>query len=84
MGLPVVATDVGGIPEAVEHGVEGLLVPSGDPTDLARAYCELALDPQRRARMAAAAVTRSAAFDVRLTQRRLEETYRLLVARARS
>ncbi len=34
-GLPVVATAVGGIPEVVEHGVSGALVPAGNPAQLA-------------------------------------------------
>jgi glycosyltransferase involved in cell wall biosynthesis len=40
-GVPVVATDVGGNPEAVENGVTGLLVPPRDPDALARAVCLL-------------------------------------------
>lgn len=47
-GLPVVATAVAGVPEAVEHGVTGLLVPPEDADALARALGELARDPERR------------------------------------
>jgi glycosyltransferase involved in cell wall biosynthesis len=41
LGLPVVATHAGGLPEVVEHGVTGLLVPPGDPSALAAAIGEL-------------------------------------------
>lgn len=44
-GLPVVAADVGGNPEAVVTGVTGLLVPPGDADALARAMTTLLLDP---------------------------------------
>ena len=53
IGRPVVATAVGGTPEAVEDGVTGLLVPRQDPEALAKAVIELLLDPERRERMGA-------------------------------
>ena len=43
-GLPVVASDVGGVPEAVVDGQTGLLVPRGDPDGLAHALATLAAD----------------------------------------
>jgi glycosyltransferase involved in cell wall biosynthesis len=50
-GVPVVASRVGGVPEAVRHGQTGLLVPPGDPAALAQACLELIDDPQRRRQM---------------------------------
>lgn len=47
-GLPVVATTTGGLPEIVEHGVTGLLVPTGVPTQLAEAIEILIRDPKLR------------------------------------
>ena len=47
-GLAVVATSVGGNPEAVMDGVTGLLVPPKDPARLAEAILELLGDPDRR------------------------------------
>jgi glycosyltransferase involved in cell wall biosynthesis len=44
-GCPVVASAVGGVPEAVEDGIEGRLVPAGEPEALASALDELANDP---------------------------------------
>ena len=50
-GVPVVASRVGGLPEIVEHGVNGLLVPPGDPAALAEAMRSLWCDPDRTARL---------------------------------
>ncbi len=54
-GTPVVASDIAGYRDVVQHGVNGLLVPRGDATALAEALRDLALDPQRRTALAAAA-----------------------------
>ncbi|WP_240954106.1 glycosyltransferase family 4 protein [Solimonas marina] len=54
MSLPIVATRVGGIPEVVEHDVNGLLVDDGDHAALAAAIDELADDPVRQWRLGAA------------------------------
>jgi alpha-maltose-1-phosphate synthase len=50
-GTAVVASDVGGIPEVVEHGHTGLLVPPGDPEALADALNTLVRDPAKAATM---------------------------------
>lgn len=52
-GLPVVATEVGGVPEIVRHEATGLLVPPRDTAALARAMSRLAADPALRARLGA-------------------------------
>ena len=52
--VPVVASDAGGLPEVVEHGVTGLVVPRGDTGALAQAIGSLLADPDRRRRMGAA------------------------------
>jgi len=51
-GVPVVSTNVSGIPELVRDRQTGLLVPPGDPRALARAIVQLLLDPHRSARLA--------------------------------
>jgi glycosyltransferase involved in cell wall biosynthesis len=77
VGRPVVATAVGGTPEAVEHGVTGLLVPRRDPEALAKAVIELLLDPERRGRMGRAAAERARAeFDEERLVDRLLAIYR--------
>jgi glycosyltransferase involved in cell wall biosynthesis len=54
-GLPVIATPVGGVPEIVTHGLDGLLVPPGDIDALAAAITRLTSDPELRARLGRAA-----------------------------
>lgn len=58
-GCPSVATGVGGVPEVVESGVSGLLVPAGDADALARGAESLIADPKLRARLGAAARVRA-------------------------
>lgn len=54
-GVPVVASDLGGLPELVGHGVDGLVVPPEDPVALAAALDRLAEDPVQALAMGAAA-----------------------------
>ena len=54
-GLPVVATEVGGIPEIVENGVNGYLVPPKHPEAIAEKILELNADPKLRRRLGGAA-----------------------------
>ena len=58
-GLPVVATDIRGCRQVVEHGVTGLLIPVRDPAALAQAIEALAADPERRSMMGAAAAAKA-------------------------
>jgi glycosyltransferase involved in cell wall biosynthesis len=58
-GLPVVVTDVGGNPEIVRDGVDGLLVPRGDDRAAAAAFLRLLDDPAAAARMGAAGRART-------------------------
>ena len=50
-GLPVVATSVGGVPEMLEDGVAGYLVPDGDEEAFASALVGLLADPERGAEL---------------------------------
>jgi glycosyltransferase involved in cell wall biosynthesis len=61
-GLPVIAREVGGVPEALGHSADGsrpgLLVPPGDPQALGQALSCWLSDPRRRERLRAAAQSR--------------------------
>ncbi|MDQ2982467.1 MAG: glycosyltransferase family 4 protein [Actinomycetota bacterium] len=58
-GLPVIASDVGGVSEAVEDGVTGLLVPPSDPAALAAGLGALLADPAERRRLGEAGRARA-------------------------
>ncbi len=58
-GVPVVGFATGGIPEIVEEGVTGLLVPSQDGTRLASALTTMATNPELRHRMGLAGAERA-------------------------
>lgn len=76
LGLPICATSVGGIPEAVTDGVEGQLVPPSDPESLASALTRLATEPVLREQLAAGARESGERYDIRTAVTRIEEIYR--------
>ncbi len=64
MGLPVIATNAGGVPEIVRDGIDGLLVPPRDPDALAAAILRFAGDSRLRKRFGLSARARACdAFD---------------------
>jgi glycosyltransferase involved in cell wall biosynthesis len=81
VGLPIVATSVGGVPEGVRDGVEGLLVPPKRPDLLAEAIEALVADPARRAAMAVAAAERGRGYDIESAVARTEQIYRDICGR---
>jgi glycosyltransferase involved in cell wall biosynthesis len=81
-GKAIVASDVGGIPEAVAAGREALLVPPGDHAALAATLRCLLADPAQRARLGAAAKARVAsAFDLERMTDAYEQIYRGALSR---
>ena len=61
-GTPVVCSDLPGYADVVSDGTDGVLIPRGDATALAEALRDLALDPQRRERLSAAAARSAERF----------------------
>ncbi len=79
-GLPVVATDVGGVAEEVVDGVTGRVVAHADVGGLADAVAELVADPERRERMGRAGRDRfDEHFRRDLMMRRIRHVYRWAV-----
>ena len=58
MGSPIIGARVGGIPEILREGVDGLLHQPGDAVDLADRVVELLSDPGRAAELGASAAVR--------------------------
>lgn len=85
-GLPAVASRTGGVPDVVEDGVTGVLVPPGDPSALAAALRSLIADGERRCRFAEAARVRAEErFALKTCVGRYADLFRTLAAsRARS
>lgn len=83
MGIPAVATRVGGVPEVVLEGETGLLVPPGDPLALAAAIARLIEHPEARARMGRTARQRVRdRHDCRTSLERMEQLCLSLVGDA--
>lgn len=81
-GLPLVLTDIRGCRQVVEHGVNGFLVPVGDPQQLAEAIAKLVADADLRSEMgSASAVKARREFDERKVVGIVMDTYRSLAER---
>ncbi len=80
---PVVASAVGGIPEVITDGADGLLVPRADPGALARAISSLVADPSRRERIGEAGYrTVAERFSIDAQVKLIEAVYDEELARA--
>jgi glycosyltransferase involved in cell wall biosynthesis len=80
-GFPIVATAVGGIPETVRDGREGLLAPAGDAEALAAAILRIREDPGLYRDLGTAGRERSREYEVEPLVDRVEAIYRRLTTR---
>jgi glycosyltransferase involved in cell wall biosynthesis len=79
MGVPVVATRTGGVPDLVEDGVTGLLVPPKHPDLLADAMVRMIRNPGLRETCAGAAKTKAESYDYRHMVRGTLEIYQQML-----
>lgn len=81
-GLPMISTDCPvGPRELIDHGVDGLLVPTGDVAAIASAMLSLIESPERRRTMAANAVKKAELFSAERVAGQHEELYSSLLRR---
>lgn len=81
-GVPVVASAVGGIPDQIRDGKEGLLVPPGDTGAMAEAIAALLRDPARARSLGEAGRRRATSvFSHAVMVRRIEDVYREVLGR---
>jgi glycosyltransferase involved in cell wall biosynthesis len=75
VGLPIVASRVGGIPQVLKEEVDALLVPPGESGLLAQAMERLFSDPELRDRLGQRAKLRSSMFDIAEANRAMGDIY---------
>lgn len=75
LGVPPVAFAVGGIPEVIEQGISGLLVPAGDAVAFASSAASLIQHSDLRARLAVGARARAKTFDAAEMTKGTETVY---------
>jgi len=74
-GTPVLASEIAGYSDVVEHGVDGVLIPPGDPQRLAEELLRFHVEPQRRAAMGVAARRSAERFAWPRIAARVERVY---------
>jgi glycosyltransferase involved in cell wall biosynthesis len=85
LGVPVVATAVGGIPQMIDNGRNGILVPPGDTEKILEALCLLHADDAKRKELSLCAKqTIRNKYDVSDWVRKLEAEYQSLVNKKRA
>ncbi|WP_394242646.1 glycosyltransferase family 4 protein [Vibrio astriarenae] len=74
-GLPIVASDTGGIPDIIEQGYNGLLVKPGSPQELAQAIASLEQEPALRETFISNGQEKLKMFDINFTAQQYAKVY---------
>jgi glycosyltransferase involved in cell wall biosynthesis len=83
-GKPAICTAVGGVPELIDDGVDGMLVPRGDAKALSRAMGAMLENPRTRRTMGEAAAKKATErFGLQAMTEAYEDLYRTALANAR-
>jgi len=80
-GVPVVATDIAGIPEQVADGESGYLIPTGDAKTLGQRLEQLLLDTELRRRMGQQGIERARHFSVEAMVEETDKIYQELLGK---
>jgi L-malate glycosyltransferase len=80
-GVPVISTDVGGVPYIVEHGKTALLVPPKNPESMATAITSLLADPEQARRLREAGIETVQQYTWANVRHRLLQTYEQVLAK---
>ncbi|MDP3283756.1 MAG: glycosyltransferase, partial [Desulfobacterales bacterium] len=79
LGKPIVASDVGGIPDLVVHGKNGYLVPPGDSLSLAAAISDLIENPEKRRKMGENGKMRAIDYSAEAMVQKIDELYKAML-----
>lgn len=80
VGAAIVATSVGGVPQVISDGENGLVVPPGDTVRLVDALERMSTDPELRHHLGRQAMAGSHEFDIARASREIEDIYRGVLA----
>lgn len=75
MGKPIIASSIGGIPDMVRSGENGILVPAGDAAAWAEAIARLCRDPEERRRMGDAGMQMAPRYGSEEMIKRIDRMY---------
>jgi glycosyltransferase involved in cell wall biosynthesis len=74
-GIPIVSTDVGGVPDIIKNNINGILVKPNDPVSLSKAIIDLIENRELRKKISETNKIYSLKFDIKKTQQEYEKLY---------